>query len=758
MKEHSVKRSLSGLLLICLLIPLALVAQQSAPAQSSEKKQYTVARMYSPAVMASTAPMALQWSPDGSKLAFLKRGAPGQKDALYYLDPATGKEAVLVSAEKIADLTAPSSNGMTDDRARDNRARYGVAAYQWAPDSKGILFNRNGNLWYFNLNTNTGKLITRANDVRGDPQFSPNGEYLGYIHEHNLYIHSTKSDKQEQLTKGTDPNILNGEVDWVYSEELEVRRNYFWSPDSKQILYLQMNETQVPNYPIVDWVPQTPTLSWEKYPNPGAPNPAVRLAVTDLKGKTRWINLTSDTDIYMPRFGWLRPGVAWAMVMNREQNQEDLYFIDTNTGATKLVLTETNGRYIELNDGLHFFKDSARFLWPSWRDGHTHLYLYSYDSSNPLNSDAKLVNQVDKGDYEMNSLRGVDEKEGVVYFTANKDDPRQEQFYSIKLDGSDMQQLTKEEGVHHVDMASTTRYYMDDYSALTVQPGMQLCQTSGMCHAIWHSTTFDGYDTITPKFVNFKADDGTVMYGVIILPRQGAPAEVNGKFPLILNPYGGPHGQVVRDAYGTINAFDQILAHEGFAVLKVDNRGMWNRGDKFAFATFHNNLVLELHDQITALDQALAEFPQLDRTRLGWWGWSYGGSMTVWAMTHSTLFKAGVAVAPVTNWLNYDSIYTERYMGLPKDNPEGYKRTSIVNAAGNLSGDLLLVHGTSDDNVHMQNSIQFINAMINAGKHFEVMVYPRKTHDISGRDARVDLFDKILGHFVGDFVPPSAAK
>jgi dipeptidyl-peptidase-4 len=293
-------------------------------------------------------------------------------------------------------------------------------------------------------------------------------------------------------------------------------------------------------------------------------------------------------------------------------------------------------------------------------------------------------------------------------------------------------------------MSSGTRYFVDTYSALGGTAKMQICAVPGPCNEMWASHIWDGYDTLVPQFMEFKAEDGQRLRGVILLPPAGAATEVNGKVPLILNPYGGPHGQEVRDSARSIDAFDQVLAHHGFAVLKVDNRGMGNRGRAFAMAAFHRLGEVELRDNLAALDQALARFPQLDGTRLGWWGWSYGGTMTVYAMTHSDRFKAGISVAPVTDWHNYDTTYTERYMGLPKDNAAEYEKTSVVKSAAKLSGRLLLVHGTSDDNVHMQNSIQFIDAMVNAGRPFDLQLYPGKTHGIAGPPTRIHLFNRML--------------
>jgi dipeptidyl-peptidase-4 len=429
------------------------------------------------------------------------------------------------------------------------------------------------------------------------------------------------------------------------------------------------------------------------------------------------------------------------------QNQQELYVIDVNSGKSRKVLTETDPVYLELHDGLYFFKSGDRFLWPSWRDGHTHLYLYSLNAKDTLAADAKLVNQVTKGEWEMLSLEGEDERNGVIYFTSNKDDDRQQQLYSVKLDGSQMKQITKEPGSHMPSMPDNTQYYIDRYSSLLKSLRMNLCATNGACNEIFQAPDLAKiFDYEPPQFIDFKAEDGTLLRGAIVLPKSGT-AMKDGKFPLIMNPYGGPQIQTIRDAMGTVGMLDQYFVKQGIAVLKVDNRGMYNRGRNFAIATYKNLGEIELKDQLASLDQALAKFPQLDQNRLGFWGWSYGASMTLNALTHSNRFKAGVAVAPVSDWHLYDTAYTERYMSLPQDNAAGYDKASFVRAAGNLSGRLLIVHGTSDDNVHMQNTIQFTNALINAGKQFDMQLYPQKTHGIGGPQARTHLYSRIAQQF-----------
>jgi dipeptidyl-peptidase-4 len=748
---------------IVLVVLCALASVVAMGQQAPVKKQYTVEAIFATDDRAALPPAAMQWSPDGTKLTYIRHGAAGEQESLYYFEPASGQSVQLIAGDKLAALV-PSTEKLKDDRQRENRARFGVADYQWAPDSKSLLFDALGQLWIFDLASSTGRQLTDAAEPSGDPKFSPDGKLLSYLRGHNLYVRPIAGGAETAITTDGGETLLNGEVDWLYSEELDVRSNYFWSPDSKQLLYLQMNESPVPQYPIVNWIPTHPETDQERYPKAGDPNPTARLMLASLDGRSREIDLGLHGDEYVPRFGWVRPGLAWAMVMNRLQNIQTLYLIDVASGKSRAVLRESDADYIELRDsGFHdptgrahqeilFLNSSAGFLWQSWRDGFTHIYLYSFDGEQPLAADARLIRQLERGRYEVNTMLGVDEAAKLVYLEANKGDDRQQHLFAVPLAGGEVVQLTQQPGVHSVSMTEDARYFLDVHSSLTTPFKMAICKVGGDCREIWASHRWDDYDTLTPQFVDFHAEDGTLLRGVLLMPPPGAAAEVNGKVPLIVNPYGGPHGQVVRDSSGasffeSVNPFDQILAHRGFAVLKVDNRGMGNRGRAFAMASFHRLGEVELADQLAAIDQALQRFPRLDGKRIGIWGWSYGGTMTGYAMTHSERFKAGISVSPVTDWRNYDSTYTERYMGLPKDNAEQYEKTSVVRSAAQLHGRLLLVHGTSDDNVHVQNSIQFIEAMIDSGKAFDLQLYPGKTHGIAGPQARMHLFNRMLWHW-----------
>ncbi|MGA9526615.1 MAG: DPP IV N-terminal domain-containing protein [Terriglobales bacterium] len=762
------------------LCVVAAGAQSSTPA-----KPLTIEAIFAEGGLTGRSPEDIKWSPDGSKVSFVQRDDSGDHGELWYADAATGEKKVLVSEVKLAQLAPPSST-IRDEREKERVNRYRVAAYLWSPDSKHLIFDSQGQFWYYSLDTGTGVQITSSSEPSEDPKFSPDGRRVAYVHKHSLYARAVSGDQDERLLiqpekdknkdrdkdkdkdcNKADDNILNGEVDWVYAEELSVRSNYFWSPDGHDILFLQMDESRVPSYPITDWLPGHPHVDQEKYPQPGDPNPAVRLGVISGEGsKPHWIKLTDDEDIYIPRFGWIREGWAWAEVLNRKQDQLDLYFIDTHSGKSRKVLTESEpGAWVNIGDDFRILKSSAKagdkstdkardhFLWTSWRDGHTHIYLYSFDGRDPAASEAKLDRQLESGDYDVLSIDGVDEDAGTIFFMANKEDPREARLFSVRLDGSGMQALSKDAGHDSAVFAGNAKYYVNTHSATLVPPHISVCASSlpasekstseQSCQKLWDGRSIADYDPLIPKQLEFKADDGTLLYGYLILPPN---TDANAKIPLIVHIYGGPAGQTVQDAWGGTTAlFHQLLVKEGFAIFSVDNRGTPNRGRKFSAAIRGQFGGIELADQIAALDQLYAQYPQLDRTRTGIWGWSNGGSMTAYALTHSDRFKAGISVAPITNQRNYDSIYTERYMGLLKDNPRGYD-DSTVSAAGRLNGSLLLVHGTSDDNVHFQNTIQMADALIKAGKQFQLMIYPNKTHGISGPGTRTQLF-----HMMEDF-------
>lgn len=737
------------LLLICFLLSPCVFSQ-------SAKKPLTIEAIFAEGGITGRGPETIKWSPDSTKFSFVQRDDSGEHGQLWYVDANTGEKKVLVSEMKLAAL-APPVEKIKDERERERVTRYHVAAYEWAPDSQHLLFDSQGQLWLYTIESGTAVQITSAPEPSSDPKFSPDGNKLAYLRAHNLYVRAVSGGAEKQITKPTgdkekDANLLNGEVDWVYAEELDVRSNYFWSPNGKELVYLQMDETNVPTYPIVNWRPTHPTVDMEKYPKAGDPNPAVRVGVVSAEGgKTKWISLTENADIYIPRFGWVRDGLLWIEVLNRAQDELDLYFVDAHSGRSRKVLTETApDAWVYVNDDFRVLKSGDRFTWQSWRDGTTQLYLYSFDKDNPLGSDAKLERQLTKGDFEVlggderphSGIEAIDEAAGLIYFTCDKDDPRERQLYSVKLDGSDMQRVSQQNGTHETSFAADAKHYVDEYSAIMTPPSLAICVPGGPCKKVWDSRSVDDFGLITPKFLELKADDGTKLYSELIMPETS-----ERKIPLIVYIYGGPAAQTVRNQWPSHELFHEILAQKGFAIFTLDNRGTPGRDHKFQTAIRHEYGEIELKDQLTALDQLFAQYPQLDHSRIAIWGWSNGGSMTLYTLTHSDVFRAGTSVAPVTDWRDYDSIYTERYQGLPKDNGKGYQDLHLSSVAEKLHGSLLLVHGTGDDNVHFQNSVQMVEALITAGKQFSFMIYPNKTHGISGSDDRDHLFHMIEEHF-----------
>lgn len=744
------RRSL--LLAGCFAVAVCSIAQ-TAPHGGG--KAWTVADIWQKGGPTGKPPQDYLWSPDSADVTYLAKDTQrGQPDDVITVGATNGAASVLVEHAKLAAVYGTVSN----ERDRDHRARYGQASYVWSPDSKQIVFDNAGVLWLYDLNKRT--IVQAASTGEGsgdDPKFSPDGKSISFVRDHNLHVLTVASKHDTALTNTQQPTLLNGEVDWVYEEELDVRSNYFWSPDSQHIAYLQMDEATVPTYPIVDWIPTHSRVDEQKYPQPGDPNPGVRVGIVGANGgETVWLHVPlSQHNDYVPRFGWLDNHHVWVEMLQRDHRHMDLYFANIATGAVHKALAQTANKFFDESYDVHFLHD-GQFVLTSWQDGNTHLYLYSYNSKDPVSEDAKLVRQLTHGDWEVLHVVGIDQKSAIVYYTSNETDPREEMLWQVGLDGSGKKMLSTMHGVHRVSLAPDASHYVDTASSLVVPPTASVCDMAGRCSPFWKSRQLDGYAIVKPTMFTGKAVDGTTLYGELLMPPDMHQA---ASVPLIVNPYGGPHAQTVRDAFGGQNfLFDELLMQHGFAVLHVDNRGMGNRSRAFAEFAYRDFGPVQLQDQLTMVDQLLQQHPELDGKRMGWWGWSWGGTFTLYSMTHSDRFAAGVDVAPVTNWRLYDSIYTERYLGLPAENKQIYHDYSVINSASHLHGNLLMVHGTGDDNVHVQNTIQMIQQFVTADVPYRLLLYPRKTHSIAGPAARTDLFDAILQQFETNLKPSAGSR
>ena len=695
----------------------------------------TVEKIFAHGPLTGTPPSGISWSPDGKHLTYLDGGE------LVDLDPGGGKPHVLVSRAKLATLTG--ADGSEQDR--DHRERYKMAAYIWAPDSKHLLFDSNGRLWLYDLHSGTGIQVGFTDAASGDdPKFSPNGEAVSFVRDHGLVVvHSRDFTAPLAVAPSPGPTVMNGEVDWVYEEELDVRSNYFWSPDSKYIAYLQMNEAQVPIYPITDWIPTHSKVVPQRYPQPGDANPEVRVGVVGASGgKTVWVKLPIRAGHdYIPRFGWADHRTLWIETLTRDQKHRDVYFADAATGQAHSVISITDEKF--LDDNYDVTVEAGNIVLTNWTDGHNHIYLYTYDAGNPGAAPAKLERQLTRGDFDVDAVSTVDSANKLVYYASNETAVQEQQLWKVTFDG-DRKQLTNGAGFHDGNFAPTGAGFVDKYSTRMTPPTLSLCEAGANCNVFWQTRALEPYRLRTPDPLELKTHDGTTLYATILLPDgDQSPATV----PLIVNPYGGPGPQSVANRWSDSLLFDELLAQHGFAVLHADNRGTGMRGRDFAQAAYRNFGPVQLEDQLTAVDAASAKYPQLEKDNMGWWGWSWGGTFTLYALSHSGRFTAGVAVAPVTDWRNYDSIYTERYMGEPADFPKGYQDFSVINSVDKLNGNLLIAHGTGDDNVHLENTVQYIEKLIEAGIPYDLQIYPRKTHSIAGPDVRTHLYNRILAHF-----------
>jgi dipeptidyl-peptidase-4 len=680
-------------------------------------------------------PGELTWSLDGKHLTYLDGGE------LVDLDPGTGKPHVLVSRAKLASLTA----GKESERDRDHRERYRMAGYVWAPDSTHLMFDSGGRLWIYDLSNGTGIEVGFTGIGSGDdPQFSPDGKSISFIRDNGLSVLRLRDPGTPVIAVAPSPKagVLNGKVDWVYEEELETRSNYSWSPDSKALAFLQMDETEVPQYPLEDWMPTHALVDFQRYPQPGDPNPDVHVAVVSAAGgKMEWVKLPiKPNQDYIPRFGWADRHTLWIETLTRDHRHRTIYLADAETGQSRQVLDLSDDKFVD--DNYDVWVDNGKIVLSNWSDGHNHLYLYSFDKNHPGSATAKLEKQLTSGDFEVRAVYRVDFEDKHVDFASNEVNPLEQQLWRVSFDG-ERKQLSAGAGFHTGNFAPAGGAFIDSQSARLDPPTLRLCQAAGKCNVFWQTRALEAYHLRAPEQLEVKAHDGTTLYATLLLPESQSAASV----PLIVNPYGGPGLQSVTNAWSASMLFDELLAQHGFAVLHTDNRGMAGRGRAFQQAAYHNFGPVQLEDQLAVVDAALAQYPQLDPKRLGWWGWSWGGTFTLYAMTHSDRFRAGVAVAPVTDWRDYDSIYTERYMNEPADFASGYKDFSVVNSAANLKGKLLLVVGTGDDNVHIENTVQFVQKLIDAGIPYDLQIFPGKTHSISGSDSRTHLYKRILAQF-----------
>ena len=732
---------LAGLGLMVTIGARPALAQAAAPTGT---KELTLERLFSPPYLGGRTTQGIEWAPDGKRFSYLQRQGSG-RDAvveLWTMDAATGERKVLVNGETLKSVTQPEKAKTTQGTGL---ARVQADNYQWSPDGGSLLFIGTNSMVLLDLKTMQTKPVISSDEEIEDPKFSPDGKWISFSRSANLFVVNLATGTTKRLTTGGSEEVLKGELDWVYPEELDTRTAYWWSPDSSKIAYYEMDERPVTRYPIMDMSSPTGGTEYTRYPQAGEANPIVRVGVvpvtSDGNPETRWMDTGANTDVYLARVDWLRDSQRIAIQrLNRGQNQLDLLFCDVATGASKTVLTEMDKYWLNISDDLYFFSDNKRFLWSSERSGYRHFYVYD-DSG-------KQLMQLTSGDWGISDLGGfgpgaanhpaVDEKRGYVYFISNKDDVRNTNFYRVSLNDKSLTRITKESGTNSAKIAPDFSAFVNTYSNAATPSKQELRRMDGTSIAVISEGKIPElaeYKLTPVEFVEVSADDGTKLNASIVKPPD---FDASKKYPVLIDVYGGPHVQLVRNAWGGLGyLWQQVLAQKGYIIFSLDNRGSWGRGHAFETPIYHQMGKVELQDQLAGV-KYLKSLGYVDPTRIGITGGSYGGYMTLEALFNAPgVFKAGIADAPVSDWKLYDTIYTERYMGRPQDNAEGYKNSSPVNEAGNLKGKLMLVHGTGDDNVHFANSVEVINALIDSGLYpDQLMVFPGRGHGISDAAAR----------------------
>ncbi len=736
---------------------------------TAPSKALTVERIYSTPSLSGSLARGIAWTPDGKRVSFLETKSSAvseskesnensqqpknkaKKEAgpdLWIMDATSGERHLLVPSDRLQSMLPANPS---EPSQATGLGRHAPADYQWAPDGTSILFQGVNALVWCDLKTQKPRTLVSGTAELSDPKISPDGNLVSFVRDHNLWVVNVADGQERALTQGGSQDVRKGELDWVYPEELEIKTAYWWAPDSSAIAFLEMDERKVAAYPLVNFSSFDGEADMERYPPAGGANPIVRVLVVPLKGgEPKAMDAGSNTDIYIPRVSWLPDSKRLAIQrLNRAQTVLELVIADAATGKARVALTEKDQYWINVNDDLQFLQDGRRFVWSSERSGSRHLYLYDLEG--------KELAQLTKGEWEVTAVDAVDEKAGVIYFTATEKSPMERQLYRVGLDGSGFTRITKEAGTHAMGFPMSAggrnRFsptaFVDTYSNTMSPPRQDLVRADGSRVAAIHENNvaeLADYHFSPMEFLQVKSHDGVMLNASIIKPPNFDPRR---KYPVLVFTYGGPHAQVVLNDWGRSTfLWHQMMAQKGYIIFSLDNRGSAGRGHLFEEPIHYRLGAQELSDQRDGAAY-LKALPYVDANRIGIWGWSYGGHMTLHAMFEDPEdFKAGFAGGPVTDWHYYDTIYTERYLGLLPVNEEYYQESSPISKVKQLKGKLLIAHGTGDDNVHFSNTLALINELIEDGKYVEVLPFPGRGHGVSDLPAQRILMERVTRFFL----------
>jgi len=706
--------------IVCFVLLIMFISS----ALYSQKKEYTVEAVEKLKRVAAKSLEELKWIDGGNKFTRLKNDSLTGGKAVFVYDLKTGTESVLVG----------KNNLKTD-------SPFEIDNYEWSPNEKYILFTgklaartlKTGGTFYIYDLAQKKLSVLSSGGEQMNAVFSPDGYKVAFVRDHNVFVVDVRSLKETQLTFDGSADILNGHSDWVYEEEFKLINCIEWAPDSKSVAFWRFDQTKVPLIQLAKWDSLHFNFLTYHYPKPGDNNSVVKVGIVNIEnGKTVWADLGGEENIYVPRVKFTSdPSLLSIQKLNRLQNKLDLLFVDTKTGSAKTIITETDSCWLEVEDMPVFLKNDKSFLWISTRDGYSHLYHYDYSG--------KLINQITKGNWEIIDYLGCDEKGEAVYYTSSERGAIYKDFYKVNLNGTDKKRISEEAGTHSITLSTGFNYYFDKYSNVNQMPVTSLFSIKGEKIRDFikpDMKVFDEYGFCRTEFIKFKTTDGTELNASIIKP---ADFDASKKYPVLMHNYSGPGSQTVLDQWSR-ELWHQLLAQKGYIIFALDCRGTGGRGKAFRNLAYRRLGTFEPKDHIEAA-KYLSSLGYVDSSRIGIWGWSYGGyASAITLMKGADYFKTAISVAPVTDWRFYDNIYTERYMSLPELNSSGYENSSVMKYAKYLKGKLLLVHGTADDNVHFQNSVKLVEKLIAENKQFETMYYPEKEHSIYGGLTRTHLY------------------
>jgi len=725
---------------------LLLLAALSAVPASAER--LTLDRIHADPALAGPGVRALRVSPDGERVTFLRGRADNQFQLdLWEYNMKDKTTHRLVDSKKLV----PNENLSLEERARRERARTaslsGIISYSWSPDGKQILVPIAGDLYLVDVkNPDAARKVASGNV--GDPKISPKGRYVSFVRDQNLFVIDLSTGQERQLTTDGKGTIHNGEAEFVAQEEMDQKTGYYWAPDDSAIAYRRYDEAQVPVARRFEIYADRTEVIDQRYPAAGDPNVLIDLMIVNpATGAQKKVDLGAEKDIYLVRADWSGDGKTLVYQrQSRDQKRLDLVAVDAASLAQRPLFSETSNTWVAVPADLRFLKSRNAFIWASERSGRNHLYLFDMTG--------KLLHPITKGEWGVDSILAIDEQAGKVYISSNKDAVIDKQTYAVNLDGGNADKpvrITKQDGMHDDTFAQNGKIFVDTFSDPKTPPQVSIRKADGaLVEWLEHNEVKGDHpyakymaDHLPTEFGSIKAHDGQDLYYSMIKPSN---FDATKRYPVFLMVYGGPHSQQVSRGWG--NMFKQYMAQQGFVVFTLDNRGSSRRERKFTDVIYGELGKHEVEDQLTGVDW-LAKQSFVDPKRVGVFGWSYGGYMTLRLLeAGSDKIAMGVSVAPVTDWSLYDTHYTEQFVGAtPKSNPQAYAQSGVFAHLDGLKSPLLLIHGMADDNVLFTNSTRLIDALVNRNVKFELMTYPGAKHGISSRAGQRHVYGMIEGFF-----------